>query len=136
MRSFLVVLATLCLVSFNDAFVTNFPTNIARHPGMIQAQNDNNNNNDNNNQNSGSFFSNMIQDFQDMASNIDDVVDDFVFKRMGAGEQWYGKRKYKPSGSVQGDYNGMGKSDKYKIDVARFDREKMLEKKEEKKRMF
>ena len=27
---------------------------------------------------------------------------------MGAGEQWYGKQKCKPSGAVEGDYNVMG----------------------------
>ena len=41
--------------------------------------------------------------------NMDSVIDDFVYKRMGAGEQWYGKRKYNPSGKIDGKYNGMGK---------------------------
>ena len=38
---------------------------------------------------------------------------------MGNGEVFYGKRKYKPSGSVETDYNGYGFSDRRKIDAAR-----------------
>jgi hypothetical protein len=58
-------------------------------------------------------------------SNLDNVVDDFVYKRMGAGEQWYGKRKSGPSGDFDGDYNGMGQSDHFRIEIARVQREEM-----------
>lgn len=56
-----------------------------------------------------------------MMKSLDDVIDDFVNKRMGNGEVFYGKRKYKPSGKMntEGTYNGMGLSDKTRIDVAR-----------------
>ena len=68
---------------------------------------------------------NFLQDLQGMFQNFDDVVDDFVYKRMGAGEQWYGKRKYNPSGKVDGDYNGMGRSDYFRIEIARAQKEEM-----------
>ncbi len=42
---------------------------------------------------------------------------------------FYGKRKYNPSGDVEGDYNGLGLSDKMKIDMAREYREERLEEK-------
>eukprot|EP00978_Attheya_sp_CCMP212_P041639 scaffold241197_cov37-Attheya_sp.AAC.1 len=58
---------------------------------------------------------------------MDDVVDDFFNKRMGNGEIFYGKRKFKPSGSVEGDYNGMGLTDKLKIDITRERKEEWLE---------
>lgn len=66
-----------------------------------------------------------------MLSNMDDVVDDFVMKRMGAGEQWYGKRKYNPSGKVDGDYNGMGRSSHYAIEIARVQKEVLEERKQQ-----
>ena len=47
------------------------------------------------------------------------VIDDFYNKRMGKGEIFYGKRKYKPSVTVEGDYNGLGLTDKQRIDDAR-----------------
>lgn len=62
---------------------------------------------------------NPIASFFDMFANFDDVVDDFFYKRMGKGEIFYGKRKYKPSGDVEGKYNGFGLSDKGKIDYVR-----------------
>ena len=68
---------------------------------------------------SASNESNPIASFFDMFSNFDDVVDDFFYKRMGKGEIFYGKRKYKPSGDVEGNYNGFGLSDKGKIDYVR-----------------
>ena len=68
---------------------------------------------------------NFLEDLKGMFSNFDDVVDDFVMKRMGAGEQWYGKRKYNPSGKFDGDYNGMGRSDFMKIEIARVQKEEM-----------
>ena len=65
-----------------------------------------------------------------MFNNFDDVVDDFLFKRMGAGEQWYGKRKYNPSGKFDGDYNGMGRSDFYRIEIAKIQKEEMEKKRQ------
>ena len=64
-----------------------------------------------------------------MLASLDDVIDDFFNRRMGNGEVFYGKRKYKPSGrpNTEGYYNGMGISDKTKIDVARARKEQMLE---------
>jgi hypothetical protein len=73
----------------------------------------------------GSFLEGCI----DFFSNFDAVVDDFFYKRMGKGEIFYGKRRYKPSGDVEGDYQGMGLSDKLKIDMAREYREEWLEEK-------
>ena len=73
--------------------------------------------------------SNFFDDLKGMLSNLDDVVDDFVMKRMGAGEQWYGKRKYNPSGNFDGDYNGMGRSDFMKIEIARVQKEEMEKRK-------
>ena len=60
-----------------------------------------------------------------MMNNFDAVVDDFVYKRMGNGEQFYGKRKYNPSGNIEGDYNGMGQSDLLRIEVARVKKEEL-----------
>eukprot|EP00553_Chaetoceros_curvisetus_P005019 CAMPEP_0204635424 /NCGR_PEP_ID=MMETSP0717-20131115/31478_1 /ASSEMBLY_ACC=CAM_ASM_000666 /TAXON_ID=230516 /ORGANISM="Chaetoceros curvisetus" /LENGTH=138 /DNA_ID=CAMNT_0051654165 /DNA_START=64 /DNA_END=480 /DNA_ORIENTATION=+ len=65
----------------------------------------------------------------DFFSNLDAVADDFFYKRMGKGEIFYGKRKYKPSGDVDGDYNGFGLSDKQKIDMTREYKEQWLEEK-------
>ncbi len=42
---------------------------------------------------------------------------------MGNGEVFYGKRKYKPSGRVNSDYNGGGFSDWRKMEAAREFRE-------------
>ena len=73
---------------------------------------------------------NIFEDIRGMLANFDDVVDDFVMKRMGAGEQWYGKRKYNPSGRVDGDYNGMGRSSHYAIEIARVQKEVMEERRQ------
>lgn len=64
-----------------------------------------------------------------MMSNFDDVIDDFLNKRMGNGEIFYGQRKYKPSGreNTTGRYTGMGMSDKVKIDIAREYKEEQME---------
>lgn len=64
-------------------------------------------------------------DLKGMMGNFDAVVDDFVYKRMGNGEQFYGKRKYNPSGNIDGDYNGMGQSDLIQIEIARVRKEEM-----------
>lgn len=74
-------------------------------------------------------FPNPFKEAADMFANFDDVIDDFFYKRMGNGEQFYGKRKYKPSGNVEGSYNGMGLTDKLKIDISRQRKEQYLEEK-------
>mmetsp|Transcript_10090 Transcript_10090/g.12354 ORF Transcript_10090/g.12354 Transcript_10090/m.12354 type:complete len:148 (+) Transcript_10090:56-499(+) len=50
-------------------------------------------------------------------SGLDDALDDFMNKRMGKGEIFYGKRKNNPSGEINGDYNGFGLSSREKIEV-------------------
>lgn len=81
------------------------------------------------NENKG--FPNPFKEFGDMLSSMDDVIDDFLFKRMGNGEVFYGKRKFKPSGrpNTEGKYNGMGMSDKTKIDITREIKEERMERK-------
>ncbi len=69
--------------------------------------------------------SGFFGDLKGMMNNFDAVVDDFVFKRMGNGEQFYGKRKYNPTGNFDGDYNGMGQSDLIRIEIARVRKEEM-----------
>ena len=73
---------------------------------------------------------NFFEDLKGMFSNFDDVVDDFVMKRMGNGEQFYGKRKYNPSGDYDGDYNGMGQSSHYAIEIARVKKEVLEERRQ------
>lgn len=68
-------------------------------------------------------------EFFDAFNNLDGIAEDFFYKRMGKGEIFYGKRKYKPSGDVEGDYNGFGLSDKLKIDMTREYKEAWLEEK-------
>jgi hypothetical protein len=84
---------------------------------------------------------NPLQGLSDMLSNfdIDDVVYDFMDKRMGNGEVFYGERRVKPSGreNTEGSYNGMGMSDKVRIDTARERKEELVERRrqaEERKR--
>jgi hypothetical protein len=78
-------------------------------------------------------FPNLFQEVNDMISNWDDVIDDFMFKRMGNGELFYGKRKYKPSNkpNMDGKYSGMGISDSTKIELARQRKEAMMERRRE-----
>lgn len=68
-------------------------------------------------------FPNPFAEIVDMFQNFDDIIDDFFNKRMGNGEIFYGKRKYKPSGNVESEYNGGGFSDWRKIEAAREFRE-------------
>lgn len=65
----------------------------------------------------------------EMMSRVDDAIDDFMGKRMGNGEVFYGKRKFEPSGreNTDGEYMGMGRSDKIKIDTARERKEEIME---------
>jgi hypothetical protein len=71
----------------------------------------------------------LFKEINDMISSWDDVIDDFMFKRMGNGELFYGKRKYKPSNkpNMDGRYSGMGMSDSAKIELARQRKEEMME---------
>lgn len=78
-----------------------------------------------NGDNQRGFFAPVAEFF----NNLDNVADDFFYKRMGKGEIFYGKRKYNPSGDVEGNYDGMGLSDKGKIDMAREYKEERLEEK-------
>lgn len=71
----------------------------------------------------------ILSGITDFFGNMDLIAEDFFYKRMGKGEIFYGKRKFKPSGEVEGDYQGMGLSDKLKIDMAREYREEWLEEK-------
>jgi hypothetical protein len=83
---------------------------------------------------------NPIRALSEAIGNLDDVIDDFMFKKMGNGEVFYGKRKINPSGrdNTEGSYNGMGMSDKVRIDESRERKEEFLEKRrrqaEERKR--
>jgi hypothetical protein len=65
----------------------------------------------------------------DFFAHFDDVMDDFMNKRMGNGELFYGKRKFKPSGrpGTEGKYDGMGMSDKARIDMKRQYRDEIRE---------
>ncbi|KAL7482936.1 hypothetical protein ACHAW6_008588 [Cyclotella cf. meneghiniana] len=76
-------------------------------------------------------FPNPFAELFEMMSNFDDVVDDFFNKRMGNGEVFYGKRKYKPSGNVESEYNGYGFSDWRKIQAAKEFREERARIREE-----
>jgi hypothetical protein len=128
------ILATLLFVSFSHGFT---------HPSMLQAGRLINNEmnvdsavsvlsaakNDDNEQ-PQQERNGIVGGFMDFFSNLDDVADDFFYKRMGKGEIFYGKRKYKPSGDVDGEYNGFGLSDKMKIDMTREYKEAWLEEKQ------
>jgi len=78
----------------------------------------------------------MFTSVKEMAINFDDVVDDFFNKRMGNGEIFYGKRKFDPSGRVEGQYNGLGLSDHRKIEGAREYREKFFAELDEKRKQL
>jgi hypothetical protein len=97
-----------------------------RQSTSLSMSNNNNNNNNNNNSEGGEKEQKgVLEGLKGIFSNFDNVVDDFVYKRMGAGEQWYGKRKSNPSGNFDGDYNGMGQSDHFRIELARVQKEEM-----------
>ena len=76
----------------------------------------------NNNNNNGPL--------SDFWRNVDDVIDDFMCKRMGNGEVFYGQRRSNPSQrpNTTGQYNGMGVSDKARIEERRLLRELRMEK--------
>ncbi|KAL3795853.1 hypothetical protein ACHAWO_010145 [Cyclotella atomus] len=78
-------------------------------------------------------FPNPFAEIADIFQNFDDVIDDFFNKRMGNGEIFYGKRKYKPSGKVESGYEGGGFSDWRKMEAAREFREERARLKEEEK---
>ena len=104
----------LCFLSQTQSFVVK-STRVTRW-STVTSLNESSNN------------ENPVKAVFDMFSNMDAVMDDFFFKRMGNGEQFYGKRKYNPSGKVEGDYSGFGLSDKTKIDVTREYKEEWLDK--------
>jgi hypothetical protein len=122
-------LAAMLVIDHIEGFQNFVP--LAREqqrPRTTIHRNNDNKLNDTNNDNSSNDSrrpKNIFDDLKGMLRNFDDVIDDFVYKRMGAGEQWYGKRKYNPSGRVDGDYNGMGRSDYFRIEVARVQKEEM-----------
>ncbi|GKY98680.1 hypothetical protein MPSEU_000824300 [Mayamaea pseudoterrestris] len=74
----------------------------------------------------------ILEGISDFFENFDDVMDDFMNKRMGNGEVFYGKRKYQPSGkpNTEGYYNGMGMSDKSKIELVREYKEDLMERRQ------
>jgi hypothetical protein len=117
--SVIAVLSVILVIVDNiKGFKNAIPAGGRERPRTTRRNNDNNFNDDTKPK---TFF----EDLKGMFRNFDDVVDDFVYKRMGAGEQWYGKRKYNPSGRVDGDYNGMGRSDYFRIEIARVQKEEM-----------
>jgi hypothetical protein len=71
---------------------------------------------------------NPLSNLKDVFASLDDVIDDFMGKRMGNGELFYGRRKNNPSGrlNMEGEYNGMGYSDPLRIERARQRKEEVL----------
>lgn len=71
----------------------------------------------------------IINEIYNMFINLDDIIDDFFNKRMGNGEVFYGQRKYKPSNkpNTLGKYDGMGMTDKVRIDIARSIKQERIE---------
>jgi hypothetical protein len=127
MLKFLSLLVSFLLVVQLKAFV---PTSIGsarnQHVALLESKKNEDSN--------GGFFGSFVKDFKGMVDNMDDVIDDFLFKRMGAGEQWYGKRKYDPSGKFDEEYQGMGLSDHVRIEVSRARKEKFLAERERRRR--
>ncbi|GFH58611.1 hypothetical protein CTEN210_15087 [Chaetoceros tenuissimus] len=109
------VFCILCLIAVGHAFA---PNHAHLHRGITKIYMSEESKN-------GGVFSGIT----DFFGNMDAIAEDFFYKRMGKGEIFYGKRKFKPSGEVEGDYQGMGLSDKLKIDMAREYREEWLEEK-------
>ena len=72
-----------------------------------------------------------LANLKDMFASVDEVIDDFMGKRMGNGELFYGRRKNNPSGrlNMEGEYNGMGYSDPLRIERARQRKEEALARK-------
>ena len=116
-----IIIVFLCLVGV-CAF-TPAPTKISRPKfldGPILSQN---------NDDIGSSEFDPMRSWNNMMSTMDDMIDDFFYKRMGNGEIFYGKRKVKPSGKVDGEYNGFGLSDKQRIEDSRLVKLARLEQK-------
>mmetsp|Transcript_34921 Transcript_34921/g.41708 ORF Transcript_34921/g.41708 Transcript_34921/m.41708 type:complete len:172 (-) Transcript_34921:431-946(-) len=129
--STVVLLIALCAQSF---VIPNAPQSYHSNSQLgFSPFNNNNNKVENESATTESKGFNPISEFFDMFSNIDDVIDDFYFKRMGNGEIFYGKRKYKPSGEVDGKYDGFGLSDRSKIDTTREYRAQWQEEKKRRK---
>ena len=123
MYRFISFLVACLLVANIEAFVTRFPaTTKTANLVSLNAQP-----NGNDGKSGGGFMSGFMK-------NVDQQIDDFFNKRMGNGEVFYGKGKFNPSGKVEGDYNGMGLTDKTRIDMARARKEAFLEEREERRR--
>jgi len=135
MTQFLKTIIPILLFTIVNSFVLPNTQTTLRSSSQLAFSPFSNNNNNNKDENESSSTEakgfNPIAEFFDMFSNIDDVIDDFYFKRMGQGEIFYGKRKYKPSGDVDGKYEGFGLTDRTKIDNTR---EYKMQWEEEKKR--
>jgi hypothetical protein len=118
-------LVVLLCVSYTFAFQPSGPSTIARTALKKGKRNDE----------EKSSGWNPMRALSEAMGSIDDVIDDFMFKKMGNGEVFYGKRKTNPSGrdNTEGSYNGMGMSDKVKIDQSRERKEEFLE---ERRRKF
>lgn len=127
MQLFSIAVAVLIATSSPNRMVTmSF-----RHPSVLVSRqpllllssrnpkSNNTNKNDTNedkSENDTMILSRVSWAIQEFWSNMDDVVDDFMNKRMGNGELFYGKRKFNPSGKIDGSYNGFGLSDKGRIE--------------------
>merc|ERR1719444_276292 len=94
-------------------------TGISPNFDLKQSSNDNDNE---------SGFPNPLKGLIGMFQNFDDVIDDFMDKKMGNGEVFYGKRKYNPGGEFEGDYEGFGLSDFRKIEGTKEMKEQLMEK--------
>jgi len=127
----LLVAAIIATTSMNHMVTLSFRhplVLISRRPLLLLSRNPMNKNsniNDTNEDEKGSKEKNeneimiptkLIWTIQEVWNNMDAIVDDFMNKRMGNGELFYGKRKFKPSGKIDGSYNGFGLSDKGRIE--------------------
>lgn len=121
-----VVLSVLFTQSQGFSVSSSSQLRVVSQSTRLHAQESENGDESSDNKNESKGF---INEFFDMFKNFDDVAEDFFYKRMGKGEIFYGKRKYKPSGDVEGEYNGFGLSDKLKIDMTREYKEAWLEEK-------
>lgn len=126
MMQLVLFLATFALIqSVVNGFVVTLPSICSKTTSTAAFAKDIKEDETENSNGQKGFFG----EFFDIFKNMDDVAEDFFYKRMGKGEIFYGKRKYKPSGDVEGEYNGFGLSDKLKIDMTREYKEAWLEEK-------
>lgn len=116
-----------CLAGAVAAFAPPNPSSCTRSALNLSPNKDNDDSDTPSITSLGGF--NPINAFSELLSNMDDMIDDFFYKRMGNGEIFYGKRKVKPSGRVEGEYNGFGLSDKQRIEDSRLIKLARLEQK-------